>query len=78
MEDSQKIYIYYIDEAQKEICFPRAYGLFDSQRRHHHFVKHFGHEYRLTILNTDSWERLSDKFGIQSISLLQLKGDKGE
>tara|TARA_R110002126_G_scaffold224303_1_gene369228 strand:- start:817 stop:1053 length:237 start_codon:yes stop_codon:yes gene_type:complete len=78
MEDSQKIYIYYIDEAQKEICFPRAYGLYDAQRRHSHFAKYFGYEYRLTTLNSDSWERLSNKFGIKSMSLSQLKGEKDE
>lgn len=78
MKDSQKIYVYYIDEAQKEICFPRAYGLFEAQRRHHHFAKYFGYEYRLTILNADSWERLSKKFGIKKMSLAQLKGEKGE
>ena len=78
MEDNQRIYTYCIDEAGKEIYFPRPHGMYDGQRRDKHFARFFGDKYRLAILHPTSWEHWSKKLGIKKISILQLKGEQDE
>jgi len=53
-----KKYEYIIDEQRKIITLPIPSGMHAGMKRHYSFRGHFGNDYRISMINIASWQKM--------------------